>query len=211
MMWRHFMEFLTTPPGVIMGVALVMVIVAAIYDLWGFGASLSAVVNRYLEEKTKAQKDLAEWRAFLESQILPTRFGPPRTWRQSDLWKLQKGRCWLCGKPLDRSFISRDHLHPVSKGGAGKPNNILLAHRSCNAKRGNQGIYTLEEALAILERHSENGSARQLCIQCTGWLDEHRHWCPSLLKSGIPQCPWCGGEHVGTDCKAEKSNADTKV
>lgn len=29
-------------------------------------------------------------------------------------------------------------------------------------------------------RAADEPVERQLCIQCTGWLDEHRHWCPSL-------------------------------
>lgn len=118
--------------------------------------------NHYVEEKTKAQKDLAQWRAFLEQQIrakpsrkkttrTPRGRGQPQTSWQ-DLWELQKGRCWICGKALERSFVSRDHLHPVSRGGKNRPNNILLAHRICNGKRGNKGSYTREEALAILER-----------------------------------------------------------
>lgn len=112
--------------------------------------------NPYLAEKTKAQKDLAEWRAFLAHEVAkpvkPRRkfVGPPQL-QSTALWKMQKGRCWICGKSLDLSYISRDHLHPRSKGGAGKPNNILLAHRRCNKDRGNKGIYTREEALAFLE------------------------------------------------------------
>lgn len=105
--------------------------------------------NRYLEEKTKAQKDLAEWRAFLGREVRRQR---KRLGVRSDLWRLQKGRCWICTQPLERSFISRDHLHPRSKGGLGKRNNILLAHRRCDSGRGNDWIYTREEALEILSR-----------------------------------------------------------
>lgn len=108
--------------------------------------------NPYLEEKTQAQEDLAQWRAFLAGQVnakpKPKRVGPPSL-ASSALWKLQKGRCWICGQPLD-NFISRDHLHPRSKGGLGKRDNILLAHRRCDSGRGNDWIYTQEEALQIL-------------------------------------------------------------
>lgn len=33
----------------------------------------------------------------------------------------------------------------------------------------------------------------------------------TLLQNGPVKCPWCGGDHVGTDCKAEKANAETRV
>ncbi len=31
---------------------------------------------------------------------------------------------------------SRDHLKPKSEGGTSHPNNLVLAHRSCNSRRG---------------------------------------------------------------------------
>src|SRR5262249_55404933 len=106
----------------------------------------------------KAQQDLAEWRAFVEKQIRGTN---PVQKRHPSLWALQKGLCWLCGLPLDRRFISRDHLRPVSRGGRGPANNNLLAHRSCNAKRGNKDIYTREEALAHLAKLTGHPLTRQ--------------------------------------------------
>lgn len=35
------------------------------------------------------------------------------------------------------------------------------------------------------------------------------HWCGRRIV--IPECPWCGGEHVGTDCRAEKANTQKAV
>jgi 5-methylcytosine-specific restriction endonuclease McrA len=39
-----------------------------------------------------------------------------------------------------------DHLIPVSKGGADVPENVALAHRSCNCARGNRGAVQLRLA-----------------------------------------------------------------
>lgn len=104
--------------------------------------------NNYLEDKTKAQRDLASWRAFVERQIRGTQ--PKQRKSHGSLWDLQKGRCWICGLPMTRQNVSRDHLHPKSRGGKNVANNILLAHKACNSRRRNEGIYTRAEALAML-------------------------------------------------------------
>lgn len=67
------------------------------------------------------------------------------------LYARDKGICWLCGKPTDmndfrkdvhgnvicgESYPSIDHVVPVSRGGDHTWDNIRLAHRGCNSKRG---------------------------------------------------------------------------
>jgi hypothetical protein len=45
--------------------------------------------------------------------------------------------CWLCDLPMSPEDASRDHIIPLSKGGANRENNIRLAHIRCNTIRGN--------------------------------------------------------------------------
>lgn len=120
-------------------------------ELSSFAPKWDRPLNRYVEEKTKAAKDLAEWRAFINSQVKAKK---TRLLGHSTLWRLQKGLCWLCGKPMDPLTATRDHLHPVSTGGKSKHHNILWAHKKCNGKRGNKGIYTREEALELLKQRA---------------------------------------------------------
>lgn len=61
------------------------------------------------------------------------------------LFKRDAGVCWLCGKPCDINadtnadeYPSIDHVIPISKGGKDRWDNIRLAHRICNARRGNK-------------------------------------------------------------------------
>ena len=64
-----------------------------------------------------------------------------------------KGVCALCGKPIalndyyiteqgyfvaGENYPSIDHITPLSKGGTHQKENIQLAHRGCNAKKGNK-------------------------------------------------------------------------
>ena len=57
----------------------------------------------------------------------------------------QGGKCWLCGllmkvdvAPTDPEYATWDHVLPVSAGGGNKQDNLILAHRKCNLKRGNR-------------------------------------------------------------------------
>ena len=55
-------------------------------------------------------------------------------------------RCHLCGKSVRRDLPGShrlgptvDHLVPVSEGGTDAPENVALAHRICNSRRGATG------------------------------------------------------------------------
>ena len=72
-----------------------------------------------------------------------------------DLIERDGGICWLCGKPVDeRDFFYRedgtfmagedypsvDHVVPLAKGGSHTWTNVRLAHRRCNALKGDSII-----------------------------------------------------------------------
>lgn len=44
--------------------------------------------------------------------------------------------CGICGGKVTRQTWSLDHVVPLSKGGSHTYGNVVLAHRSCNSKRG---------------------------------------------------------------------------
>ncbi len=55
-------------------------------------------------------------------------------------------RCHICRRLIDiglsgshRNGPTIEHILPVSKGGTNEPENLALAHRSCNVSRGNRG------------------------------------------------------------------------
>jgi 5-methylcytosine-specific restriction endonuclease McrA len=63
------------------------------------------------------------------------------------VWLIQEGECCHCGKQLGpypwqdepelRDGWTREHVLPRSRGGR-LPGNVLLAHASCNRRRGNK-------------------------------------------------------------------------
>lgn len=61
------------------------------------------------------------------------------------LWRVQAGRCWLCGGGMTINggqrcpdFATEDHVLPRSMGGSGSLHNKRLAHRECNNKRSSE-------------------------------------------------------------------------
>lgn len=57
--------------------------------------------------------------------------------------------CWICRAPMDLANPNTpaaptiDHVIPVSQGGNDTDANSRLAHRSCNAARGNRPPTTI--------------------------------------------------------------------
>jgi 5-methylcytosine-specific restriction endonuclease McrA len=50
------------------------------------------------------------------------------------LFKLQKGKCPCCEKPLGKDF-HLDHIHPIRLGGANEDWNIQLLRQQCNNQK----------------------------------------------------------------------------
>ncbi|MDA3834267.1 MAG: HNH endonuclease signature motif containing protein [Spirochaetales bacterium] len=50
------------------------------------------------------------------------------------------GICGICGKPLEVSELTLDHIVPISKGGGHLYANVHSAHRGCNIRRGTRPL-----------------------------------------------------------------------
>lgn len=50
--------------------------------------------------------------------------------------KRDNSRCHICGKLVKKTELTLDHLIPISQGGPDTFNNVSVAHKSCNSKRG---------------------------------------------------------------------------
>jgi 5-methylcytosine-specific restriction endonuclease McrA len=60
------------------------------------------------------------------------------------MFEAQRGLCWLCNQPMllirgEQPLVATfDHIVPVSLGGTWDEENLKLAHKICNNRRGNQ-------------------------------------------------------------------------
>ena len=48
--------------------------------------------------------------------------------------------CWYCGKDMEPSKLTTDHVFPRSKGGANDMDNIIMVCKTCNSSKGNMGL-----------------------------------------------------------------------
>ncbi len=96
--------------------------------------------KREADEIRKAQVDARK-----RKEKLAEDFGIPpgelrgNTALKLDLFEQQRGLCPYCGGAMDNpvaSGLDIDHIFPNQKGGTSDRRNLVLAHRSCNAKKG---------------------------------------------------------------------------
>ena len=61
-------------------------------------------------------------------------------------WKLHGGNCFYCKKPIDAASFTIDHAEPAKLGGSDSIQNLLIAHKDCNARKGHQPIEAFNAA-----------------------------------------------------------------
>lgn len=95
-------------------------------------------------------------------------------------------RCAICGKKVAEKELSFDHTIPLSLGGPHSQENLRVAHRRCNSRRG-AGRLPVQMVLCQTARGSTPGmvieTAHKLCLRCG------KIWVP--LMEAPKQCPRC--------------------
>lgn len=59
------------------------------------------------------------------------------------------GVCGICRQPIMETTIELDHVFPLVAGGTHEPNNVQLAHRSCNRRKATKVNFTLVDAATM--------------------------------------------------------------
>jgi hypothetical protein len=49
--------------------------------------------------------------------------------------------CWYCGKEMEPSKLTKDHVFPRSKGGVNEMDNIIMVCKTCNSSKGNMDLF----------------------------------------------------------------------
>lgn len=56
--------------------------------------------------------------------------------------KIRKNNyCWYCGKELEPSKLTKDHVFPRSKGGDNDMDNIIMVCKTCNSSKGDMDLF----------------------------------------------------------------------
>lgn len=53
----------------------------------------------------------------------------------------QNNYCWYCGKEIEPSKLTKDHVFPRSKGGNNDMDNIIMVCKTCNSSKGNMDLF----------------------------------------------------------------------
>lgn len=58
-------------------------------------------------------------------------------WMRREVMRRDGRRCGICLTTIsDADDVHLDHIHPVAKGGKNTPDNLQVAHATCNMKKG---------------------------------------------------------------------------
>ena len=61
---------------------------------------------------------------------------------ENNLAKIQcNNYCWYCGKEVEPSKFTKDHVFPRSKGGDNDMDNIIMVCKSCNSSKGDMDLF----------------------------------------------------------------------
>ena len=68
----------------------------------------------------------------------PSAIDPTPTLTNQALFARDQHLCLYCGRQYHRTILTRDHVHPVSKGGRDIWENVVTACVQCNSRKGNR-------------------------------------------------------------------------
>jgi 5-methylcytosine-specific restriction endonuclease McrA len=105
----------------------------------------SALVCKHCGRRYRRSKNRAFGRTFCSKKC----FWSGQRITVYEIWRRDKGECHLCGRYCSLEDASRDHVKPRYDGGRTTWENIKLAHRNCNSRRGHMPV---KEYKAMWER-----------------------------------------------------------
>ncbi|WP_237055540.1 HNH endonuclease [Microbulbifer sediminum] len=115
---------------------------------WSLGGVVQRVhggINRHGE---RSSLDLAAIIACGGERMARPRRRPPLTNRA--LFYRDRHTCLYCGSEFRTGELTRDHVHPVSRGGRDVWENVVTACRRCNQHKGNRLLENLDMELLAL-------------------------------------------------------------
>jgi len=81
-------------------------------------------------------------------KLAPMRVKPPLT--NSALFYRDNCQCMYCGGYFEFTQLSRDHVHPSSRGGDDKWENVVAACKRCNQRKGDSLLSEINMELIAL-------------------------------------------------------------
>lgn len=73
-------------------------------------------------------------------QFQPQYFPPPQLDHRSAVFARDGCLCAYCGKKTNVATATIDHVQPLSLGGTNRPDNLVVACRACNNRKGSLSL-----------------------------------------------------------------------
>lgn len=54
---------------------------------------------------------------------------------------MENDYCWYCGKSMESSHLTKDHVFPKIKGGKNCIDNIIMVCKTCNSSKGKMDLF----------------------------------------------------------------------
>ena len=74
---------------------------------------------------------------------------------RSTVYFSYEGKCHLCKQYVPVAEMSFDHIVPSSLGGTNKPENLALAHITCNQERGRKPLPNSKEYEVLIYEEND--------------------------------------------------------
>ncbi|WP_188150975.1 HNH endonuclease [Teredinibacter waterburyi] len=81
-------------------------------------------------------------------RLAPMRLNPPLT--NDALFNRDNRQCMYCGNRYSPKDLSRDHVHPSSRGGRDRWENVVAACKRCNQRKGDSLLSEINMELLAL-------------------------------------------------------------
>ena len=130
---------------------------------WTFGGTLKVVRGGY--SKT-GQRTVLALTSVLACKGRVVSMDSKAALSNATLFKRDQYRCLYCGLALPATALSRDHVHPVSRGGKDEWMNVVTACKRCNARKGNRLLS--ESSLSLLALPYRPNHAEYLALTHSG-------------------------------------------
>ena len=115
---------------------------------WTLGGIVQTVHGGINRSGERSKLDLAAIIACGGDRMARPRTRPPLNNRA--LFARDQHTCLYCGQTFFISELTRDHVHPVSRGGRDVWENVVTACRRCNQHKGNRLLQDIEMELLAL-------------------------------------------------------------
>lgn len=111
-------------------------------DLIAWEAGVSTVTIRGGRAQRTGLQSVLHLNSIVATRSADQSFNLQQTPRlcNARLFERDGHRCLYCGAAYSRHLLTRDHVIPVSKGGADTWENVVTACRPCNQRKGNRLI-----------------------------------------------------------------------